>query len=64
MKPQRGREILAAATEQALDLSDMELVQLQLEVENDTCPTQDALRALGLIAFELGQREKEQLAEV
>lgn len=64
MKPQRGREILEAATRDALTLSDMELVRLQLEVDNDTCPTPDALRALGHIAFELEQRLAEQTAEV
>lgn len=63
MKPQRGREILALATEQALGLSDMDLVRLQLEVDNATLPTADALRALGHIAFELGIRLSEQTAE-
>ena len=63
MKPQRGREILALATEQALTLSDMDLVRLQLEVDNATRPTAEALRALGHIAFELDVRLKEQTAE-
>lgn len=63
MKPQRGREILTLATRDALTLSDMELVRLQLEVDNDTTPTPEALQALGHIAFELDQRLSEQTAE-
>jgi len=64
MEPQRGREIFTAATRDALSSSDMELVRLQLEVDNDVLPTPEALRAIGHIAFELDQRLKEQTAEV